>query len=102
MSIAEGLVANRTAYREYFREAKEAEKIFLPPAPSLLEEEPFVFPTVTAREPEPVYRLESEPAMAPILRQGEAPSPDDDLLLDRLVYRLDRESRLRSQPLLEE
>ena len=100
MSIAEGLVANRTAYREYFREAKEAEKIFLPPAPSLLQEEPFVFPTVTAREP--VYRLETEPTAASIHRQGEAPSPDDDVLLDRLVYRLDRESRLRSQPLLEE
>ncbi|MGI6402825.1 MAG: hypothetical protein ACOX0K_01100 [Oscillospiraceae bacterium] len=100
MSIGGDLIANRLAYQKYFQKEQEREELLLPSLPPV-EEEAFAFPAVEAPQPQPVYPLEAHTSS--LFPQGlENSSSDDDELLDRLVYRLDRESRLMSQPLLEE
>jgi len=100
VSIGADLAANRSAFRDYFQPEREREELLLPSLPPM-EEEAFVLPTVEAPQLQEIYRLETRPS-SPLSRRRENSAPDDDELLDRLVYRLERESRLASQPPLEE
>jgi len=100
MSILADLAANRLAFRDYFQPERKREEPLLPAVPPM-EEEAFALPAVEAPQPQEIYRLDTRPSSPPS-QTRENFAPDDDELLDRLVYRLERESRLASQPPLEE